>query len=297
MHTYNQCPVCLSTDFKEVLRAKDHTVSKKDFSIHHCNNCTFRFTNPVPTQDEIGPYYQSEEYISHSNTSKGLINKAYQIVRKRTLKQKRKIIQNFTGKRSGNLLDIGAGTGAFLNTIQTAGWQVTGIEPDENARENAESLWGLKLRPAEEFFQLETGKYDAVTMWHVLEHVHELEAYLDHIFNLLNDQGKFIVAVPNYTSWDSGKYQEMWAAYDVPRHLYHFSPASLQHIVERKGFKLVDMKRMPFDSFYVSMLSEKYKDGSMIRGVWNGFCSWISSWSQKSRCSSLIYLIEKVNRQ
>lgn len=293
MHSYNQCPVCLSENFKEVLQAKDHTVSKKDFSIAHCDNCTFRFTNPVPTQEEIGPYYQSDEYISHSDTNKGLINKAYQIVRKRTLKQKRRIIKRFTGKPSGALLDIGAGTGAFLNTMKNANWQVTGVEPDENARAKAKENWNLDLNPIEDFFQLEEGKYDAVTMWHVLEHVHELEAYLEKIFKLLKKDGKYIVAVPNYTSWDAGKYQEMWAAYDVPRHLYHFSPDSLQHLVERKGFKLVDIKRMPYDSFYVSMLSEKNQNGSTIRGVWNGFCSWIASWSKKSRCSSIIYLIEK----
>lgn len=293
MHSYDQCPVCLSTKFREVLQAKDHTVSKKDFSISHCDNCSFRFTNPVPGQSEIGPYYQSDEYISHSDTSKGLINKAYQIVRKRTLKQKRNIIKRFTGKPAGSLLDIGAGTGAFLNTMKTANWQVKGIEPDETARSKAKEVWNIDLTPATEFYDLEEGKYDAITMWHVLEHVHELEAYLDKIFKLLKKDGKYIVAVPNYTSHDAAKYKEFWAAYDVPRHLYHFSPDALQHLVERKGFKLVDIKRMPYDSFYVSMLSEKIKNGSMIRGVWNGFCSWVVSWGKKSRCSSIIYLIEK----
>lgn len=293
MHSYDQCPVCLSTNFREVLQAKDHTVSKKDFSISHCDNCSFRFTNPVPGQNDIGPYYQSDEYISHSDTSKGIINKAYQIVRKRTLKQKRNIIKRFTGKPAGSLLDIGAGTGAFLNTMKTANWQVKGIEPDETARSKAKEVWNIDLNPATDFYDLEEGKYDAITMWHVLEHVHELEAYLEKIFKLLKKNGKYIVAVPNYTSHDAAKYKEFWAAYDVPRHLYHFSPDALQHLVERKGFKLVDIKRMPYDSFYVSMLSEKIKNGSMIRGVWNGFCSWIVSWGKKSRCSSIIYLIEK----
>jgi len=293
MYKYTQCPVCLQTNFKEVLRVKDHTVSGETFSIVHCETCSFRFTNPVPTQIAIGPYYQSEDYISHSNTNKGFINKAYQVVRKRTLKQKRKLVTNFSGKQTGKFLDIGAGTGAFLHTMKEAGWDTTGIEPDPGARQNAKELWNLELRPAEEFYGLEENQFDVISMWHVLEHVHEMEAYLDKIHKLLKPGGKFLVAVPNYTSWDASKYQEVWAAYDVPRHLYHFSPKSVKHLSERKGFKFSGMKRMPFDSYYVSMLSEKYRNGNLVRAIWNGFCSNVASWSDKTKCSSLIYLIEK----
>ena len=293
MYTYTSCPVCKSDDFKEVLRAKDHTVSKEEFSICHCNNCSHRFTNPVPGQDEIGPYYQSDEYISHSNTNKGFINWAYQVVRKRTLKQKAKLVRNFTGMQKGSLLDLGCGTGAFAGTMKAAGWEVDGVEPDPGARKIAQEMWGITPKEGPEFYNLEEGKYDVVTMWHVLEHVHDLDGYLDKIFKLLKPNGKWVIAVPNYTSWDADKYQEMWAAYDVPRHLYHFSPQSLQHLVERGGFKLNDMKRMPFDSFYVSMLSERYQNGGMIKGVWNGFCSYWSALNQKTRCSSIIYLVEK----
>lgn len=293
MHTYATCPVCKSTQIQEVLRAKDHTVSKEDFSVYHCANCTHRFTNPVPGAADIGPYYQSEEYISHSNTSKGFINWAYQLVRKRTLRSKRNLVKGITGKQQGKLLDIGAGTGAFLSAMKTAGWETIGLEPDAGARQVAKETWGVDLQPIENFFHLENESVDAVSMWHVLEHVHELDAYLEKIYALLKPGGKWLVAVPNYTSWDADKYQEGWAAYDVPRHLYHFSPKSMQTLVERGNFKLIGTKRMPFDSFYVSMLSERYKNGSMIKGVWNGFCSYISASGNKNRCSSLIYLMEK----
>lgn len=293
MHTYTHCPVCKADDFQEVLRAKDHTVSKEVFSISHCNACSHRFTNPVPGQEEIGPYYQSEEYISHTNTNKGFINWAYQVVRKRTLKQKVKIVKQFSGQQKGSLLDLGCGTGAFAGAVKAAGWEVEGVEPDEGARKIAAELWGIHPREGEEFYELEEGKYDVVSMWHVLEHVHDLDGYLEKIFKLLKPEGKWIVAVPNYTSWDADKYKEMWAAYDVPRHLYHFSPDSMKALVERGGFKVKEMKRMPFDSFYVSMLSERYKNGSMLRGIWNGFCSYLAATRQKTRCSSIIYLIEK----
>lgn len=293
MHSYSTCPVCLSPNFKEVLRAKDHTVSGETFGIVHCDNCTHRFTHPVPDAAHIGPYYQSEDYISHSNTSKGFINAAYQRVRKITLKQKRNLLNDFTGMQQGKILDIGCGTGAFLGTVKEAGWNVTGVEPDPGARKLAKELWNIEAHPGESFYELEEGKYDAASMWHVLEHVHELEQYMEKIHRLLKPNGKFIVAVPNYTSWDAQKYGAAWAAYDVPRHLYHFSPASMQHLVERKGFRLKEIKRMPFDSFYVAMLSERYKNGSMIKAIWNGFCSWWVALGKKDRCSSIIYLLEK----
>jgi predicted SAM-dependent methyltransferase len=141
--------------------------------------------------------------------------------------------------------------------------------------------------------QLAPGAWDAISMWHVLEHVHALDAYLDQFSKLLAPGGKLLIAVPNYTSWDAEKYGAGWAAYDVPRHLYHFSPASMQRLLEQHGFKLVRMKRMPFDSFYVCMLSERYKGGSMLKAVWNGFCSYCVALSDKGRCSSVIYVIEK----
>lgn len=293
MLTRTVCPVCKGTDFKEVLRAKDYTVSGEVFGIQHCASCTHRFTSPVPDQQEIGPYYKSADYVSHTNTSQGLINRIYQVVRKITLKGKRRLVVSASGKQTGKLLDVGSGAGAFLSTMQQAGWQVKGLEPDPDARAVAKKDFGVDSQPIEELMLLQDGHWDLISMWHVLEHVHELDAYLDKFSKLLKSDGRLLIAVPNYTSWDAQKYGAGWAAYDVPRHLYHFSPASMQRLLELHQFKLVTMKRMPFDSFYVAMLSERYKGGNLIKALWNGFCSYCVALGDKSRCSSLIYVIQK----
>jgi len=290
MQEYRQCPVCKSSQIRKVFKIKDFTVSHEDFDVWHCDQCSHRFTNPVPDQESIGPYYQSEEYVSHSNTSKGLINSIYQKVRKRTLKSKKKLLNKVSGKSNGRLLDIGCGTGEFLHTAKEAGWSVLGLEPDPGAREMGIKNYQLEILEAEKFFEIEEGQFDAITMWHVLEHVHELDAYMEKIHRLLKPGGTLIVAVPNYTSHDAAKYKEYWAAYDVPRHLYHFSPQSMAELMKRFKFSLGKMKIMPFDSFYVSMLSEKYKKGNLVRAFWRGFCSWFIAVFNAKRCSSVIYI-------
>ena len=293
MLSRTECPVCKSSDFSAVLSAKDYTVSGEVFVIQHCNACTHRFTSPVPDAGEIGPYYKSESYISHSNTNKGFINRAYQTVRKITLKGKRRLVESSSGKRGGKLLDIGSGAGAFLATMKEAGWTVKGLEPDEDARMVAMRDFQVESQPTDELMGLQEGSWDVVTMWHVLEHVHDLDDYIEKIFKLLKPDGLFLIAVPNYTSADAVHYQAGWAAYDVPRHLYHFSPRSMQHLLERNRFKLLDMKRMPFDSFYVALLSERYKGGSMLAAFWHGFRSYLVALGNKGRCSSIIYVIKK----
>lgn len=293
MYTYTHCPVCRSENFAPALKAKDTTVSKEMFQICHCSDCTHRFTNPVPAAEEISPYYKSETYISHTNTSKGIINRLYQTVRKITLKGKKKLVSKATGLNKGRMLDIGSGAGAFLSTMQNAGWQVEGLEPDEDARAVAKSDFDVEARPIDDFFELEKGVYDAITMWHVLEHVHELDKYMVQMKELLKPGGSLLIAVPNYDSRDADKYKERWAAYDVPRHLYHFSATSMEHLLKRHGFTLERLRWMPFDSFYVCMLSERNYEGSLIRGIWNGFCSYIAAMFRTRRCSSIIYIVKK----
>jgi SAM-dependent methyltransferase len=290
---HTQCPVCKNTDFREVLKAKDYTVSGNTFSISHCNPCEHRFTNPVPAEDEIGPYYKSQDYVSHTNTSKGIINNLYQRVRKITLKGKRKLVEGTTQKKSGRLLDVGSGAGAFLATMQQAGWNCLGLEPDADARTVAKEQFQVESQSIEQFFYLEAGSFDAITMWHVLEHVHALDAYMVQLKQLLKADGRLFIAVPNYPSLDGKVYGPTWAAYDVPRHVHHFSPWSMRKLLELHGLKLSSTKRMPFDSFYVCMLSERNKGGSLVKGVWNGFRSWWVAGFKKERCSSLIYIIQK----
>lgn len=292
---YSTCPVCGSENIHPQLKAKDHTVSQKEFEIWHCDNCTGRFTQDVPAQDAIGAYYRSDSYISHSDTKKGLINRLYHIVRNQTLAGKKKLLVKETGLLKASLLDIGCGTGAFIHYMKTHGWGVEGLEPDEQARQKAMELYELQPAPIDELFSKKPGSFNAITMWHVLEHVHELHRYMDQLKNILAPTGKIFIAVPNYTSADAAYYGEHWAAYDVPRHLYHFSPASMKQLIEQHGLKLVGIKPMWYDSFYVSMLSEQYKNGkgNIIRAFWKGMMSNRKAMADKGKCSSVIYVISK----
>ncbi|KIC94482.1 class I SAM-dependent methyltransferase [Flavihumibacter solisilvae] len=292
---YTTCPVCDSTNISPVTKAKDHTVSGETFIIWECADCRLRFTQDVPDSDSIGPYYKSENYISHSDTSKGMVNRLYHLVRNHTLRQKRKLLVRSTKKRTGAILDIGAGTGAFLNEMKQAGWRVTGLEPDAGARAVAAERYSLNLLEPSTLFQLETGSFDAITMWHVLEHVHTLQDYIKRVKELLKPGGWFIIALPNYTSLDAMHYGEAWAAYDVPRHLYHFSPESVKQLLQRNGLTYREGRPMWFDSFYISMLSEQYLHGKPghVSAFIKGLTSNKNALSNKESASSLIYLAQK----
>ena len=294
---YTSCPICKSDLIAAQLTAKDYTVSQNNFCIWECDACTARFTQDVPEQDAIGAYYASENYISHSDTKKGIINSLYHLVRKRTLGAKRRLVINETGVMKGEILDIGCGTGAFLDTMKQADWKINGLEPDEIARTKAIELYNINPQESGKLFELPAGTYNAVTMWHVLEHVHQLHAYIKQIGELLAPNGKLFIAVPNYTSKDAAIYKEHWAAYDVPRHLYHFSPQSMEKLLSMHGLQVNTVKPMWFDSFYVSMLSEQYKNGkgNIIKAVFNGFISNLKTWGNTKKCSSVIYIISRAN--
>ena len=292
---YSQCPVCKNYSIQTAFSAKDHTVSKKMFAVWHCNACMARFTQDVPGQEAIGTYYASENYISHSDTQKGIINKLYHLVRKRTLASKMNMIRKETGKGFGNILDVGCGTGAFLHTMQQSGWKTTGLEPDETARAKARLLYNIEALPSNKIYDLSHNSFDAITMWHVLEHVHQLHEYVEQLKNVLTENGRLFIAVPNYTSSDAKVYKENWAAYDVPRHLYHFSPKSMKALMNLHGLEVKKIKPMWFDSFYVSMLSEQYKHGkgNIISAFFTGLVSNIKTIFDKEKCSSIIYIISK----
>ncbi len=293
--TYQQCPCCGSKAIVEALTVKDYTVSKELFSIWHCNTCTLRFTQNIPSAENIGRYYKSESYISHTDTQEGFINKLYHFVRNITLQSKKKLVIGNT-QLNGNLLDVGAGTGAFSSTMQQAGWQVTGLEPDAQARQIAYQKYQLQLEDPTTLFGLQANSYHAITLWHVLEHVHDLHQYLQQFYTILAAKGKLFIAVPNYTSSDAAFYKEHWAAYDVPRHLYHFSPKSMQKLAAINGFVITAYKPMWFDSVYVSMLSEEYKNGTpnFLKALLNGLVSNLKCITDSTKCSSVIYVFEKI---
>ena len=200
-----------------------------------------------------------------------------------------------TGLNKGRLLDIGSGTGSFVHEMSSSGWEVTGLEPDSDARRVAKEILAVELLEADRLFSLEGGSYDVISLWHVLEHVHELHRYMEQMKFLLRDNGRILIAVPNYTSKDAAIYKEHWAAYDVPRHLYHFSPGSMQALLEKHGLKLLSCQPMWYDSFYISMLSSKYKNGktNLVASFFNGLRSNLRALGDVRRCSSVIYLIGK----
>ncbi|MEO5683056.1 MAG: class I SAM-dependent methyltransferase [Chitinophagaceae bacterium] len=293
--TRNTCPVCSTVNISKQLSAEDYTVSHQQFEIWQCAVCSIRFTQGAPDAASVADFYQSENYISHTDTEKGIINKLYHFVRRTTLRRKLRLIEQTTGIQKGNLLDIGAGTGAFAATMQQAGWTVNGLEPDAGTRQRAADLYALHLQDTAALFALPAAGFDAITMWHVLEHVHELHSYIAQIKLLLKQNGRALIAVPNYTSKDADVYRQYWAAYDVPRHLYHFSPASIKNLLQQHGLQLLDIKPMWFDSFYIAMLSEQYKNGkgNLVKAVWHGMLSNIAALFNKERCSSVIYIIGK----
>lgn len=290
---YNACPVCGSHQLQTVSRIKDFLISKEEFDVVECSDCHLRITQDVPNAEGIARYYDSESYISHSNTKKGLINKLYHQVRKITLEQKKRWVETWTGRRQGRLLDLGAGTGAFVAHMKANGWETTGLEPDPVARKVAGQDNGIVLNDMDLLPKLPAGNFHAITLWHVLEHVHDLNGYVKRISEMLANDGAVFIAVPNYQSADAQFFKEYWAAYDVPRHLYHFSAGSMKQLLEAHGLKLVARQPMRFDSYYVSLLSNRYKTGSnrFLHSFIKGFSS--NRKAVKFGASSVVYVARK----
>lgn len=292
---YQACPICASESIEKLYVAKDHTVSGESFEVWHCANCSGGFTQNVPDAATIGPYYAAESYVSHTDSDKGIINNIYHKVRRISLLTKKKLVNTLAHKTSGTLLDIGAGTGAFVHTMQTAGWQVTGLEPDDTAAKQALLKYNIRLQSANTIYNLEAHQFDAITMWHVLEHVHDLHGYFKRFGELLQPSGVLVIAVPNYTSTDAKMYGQNWAALDTPRHLYHFSPASMEALARKYGFTLVAKKAMWFDAFYVAMLTEQQNGGSLLKALLVGLWSNLTALLDVNKCSSVIYALKKSN--
>jgi 2-polyprenyl-3-methyl-5-hydroxy-6-metoxy-1,4-benzoquinol methylase len=292
MESIETCPVCNNNLFVPFLSCADFTVSRETFEIVSCTNCGFKLTNPRPDNLQIQRYYESSDYVSHSNTDKGLINKLYKFVRGITLKNKLGLINSLaTGKR--RLLDVGCGTGDFLKKCEKGGWETVGIEPNEKARSLAIENHAQNVHD-ESLLITSTAKYNVITLWHVLEHVHGLNDRINQLKGLLEPQGTLIIAVPNCGSYDAKKYERFWAAYDLPRHLYHFTPQTMQKLLLKHNLKIERMLPMPFDAYYVSMLSEKYKGHNikLFSAFINGM---LSNWFAKSnveKCSSVIYIVK-----
>ena len=295
-----KCPFCESENNSLHLKLKDYFLSKEDFEIYECNECKLLFTMPRPDATAIGRYYKSDDYLSHNEHKKGLVPWIYNRVKKINVKNKYIMVWNgMEPQKTGNhtnpyLLDFGCGVGDFLHYAQQNGCEVMGCDLSEDARKIASEKLGKTIVTPDEIFALPHSTFDIITMWHVLEHIDNLHNQVEQLHRLLKDNGRLVIAVPNYKSNDAEYYNDKWAAYDVPRHLNHFHKESLQNIFCGK-FQLKEIHPMKWDAYYISMMSEKYAGNrnSFIRGVIRGWRS--NRKAQKSgEYSSLIYIFDKI---
>lgn len=290
----NECPWCKSENNSLFLELKDYFLTQEDFKIYECNDCKLLFTTPCPLPSEIGKYYKSTNYLSHSEEKKGLVPFIYNKVKKTNIKNKFNIIKEHCKKNDINLLDIGCGIGDFLLYAKEHNCNITGIEPDADARKIAEKKLNTKVLQTDELKNIPDQSFDAITMWHVLEHVPDIRTEICHLERLLKKEAVLILALPNYKSYDAEYYKDKWAAYDVPRHLHHFSQTSIKNIFENSNLELIDTKPLKWDSFYISMLSEKYAKNSnnFIKGILIG-CKSNRKAGKTGEYSSLVYILKK----
>lgn len=273
---------------KLFLKTKDHSVTGEDFELLYNEEFDMLITHPQPS--DLDKYYQSENYISHTDSSKSFFDKIYQLVKKFSLFLKVRLVGQYA-QDDKSLLDVGAGTGDFLSAASQKGWTTFGVEPNWRARGKASEK---EINLGNDLESLMHRKYKVITLWHVLEHLADLENQILKMISILEENGTIIIAVPNYKSYDAKYYKDFWAAYDVPRHLWHFSREAVHRLFSKYGMEVVDTRPMYFDAFYVSLLSEKYKGSKLgfVKGFFRGLFSNLAALFTKEH-SSLIYVIKK----
>ncbi len=294
----NACPLCGSEgERKIVLSAQDYLVSEEVFHVEQCPSCDLQYTNPRPKPLKIRDYYLSEAYISHAGEARSPLEWAYQLVRRLMIQKKIRLLRRYI-KPGGEVMDIGCGTGAFLEVLQSKGYKVRGYEPQESARKIAQNK-NLNVSGKDDSLKdLPDQCLDGITLWHVLEHIHELGSNLELYRRLLVPGGFLIIAVPVHSAFDAGFYGEGWAAYDLPRHLYHFNRKTLQNALGTRGFRLLSRKGLPFDSLYVSLLSEKQMGKLPVglrqaRALTIGMISNLYAMSRQKPWSSEMFVFQK----
>ena len=287
----HNCLLCGSCQFTPLMKITDFSISGEQFYVHECNQCKFRFTANPPSAASCGAYYENEKYISHSNTNKGLIAKLYHIVRYLMLRSKHRLLTRLSSGKK--VLDVGSGTGYFLNYIQQNGFTVQGVEMSDSARAFSIQQFELDVKKTIDEIR-DAGQFNFITLWHVLEHLYNPDSYMQNFKKLLHADGTLIIALPNHDSYDGDKYQHYWAAYDVPRHLWHFRPGTFSKFAEQNGFTITKKYMMPFDPFYNSILSEKYKNNQfgLLKGFRSGLMAYIKGLQNTDRASSVIYILK-----
>ncbi|WP_066223073.1 class I SAM-dependent methyltransferase [Formosa haliotis] len=280
------------TSNKVSLKCKDYSVSGAYFELKHDDDLDILITSPQPKSEELGQYYKSEDYISHTDAKRNLFEKLYHTVKGIALKRKLNLINSFDNETK-SLLDVGCGTGDFLQIAKANGWKVCGIEPDEGARQLAINKVGNHIKDASTINTLPNNSFDVITLWHVLEHLPNLDLQIETYKRLLKPKGTLIIAVPNFKSYDANYYKAYWAAFDVPRHLWHFSQTGISKILAKQQFKIKNTLPMLFDAFYVCLLSEKYKTGQMnfVKAFQIGLLSNLKA-KRSGEYSSLIYIVK-----
>ena len=291
------CPLCGGLDLPAKLQVQDKSVSQETFTIAQCAGCGLQFTNPRPDAAHIGRYYESAAYVSHNSAAQGLVNRVYRVARYFTMRRKVALITKLNGGRVGRLLDYGCGTGHFLARAKGAGWQVTGLEPNPGARQDAAARVGQPMLEVSALAALPPISFDTVTLWHVLEHVHALQETLAQLVRVLKPGGHLLIAVPNPDSLDAQHYRQDWAAYDVPRHLYHFLPATMSRLLAGHGLRVAQTLPLLLDAYYVSLLSEQLRPASQAQGrlavLRAGFRSNQYAAQHSGQYSSLLYVAQK----
>jgi len=278
------------------MTVKDHSITGESFALWRCDGCDFLFTQDPPAPEEAGRYYQGEEYISHSDNQTGLVNKLYHKARDYMLGRKHQLVDRFArGKR---LLDYGTGTGYFTDYMVRQGYAAEGIEIDAQARAYGAEKFGITVHDPDHLFTgYPPASFDVITLWHVLEHLYDPKRYLQQFAELLSADGILVIAVPNHKSRDAAVFGPDWAAYDVPRHLWHFGPNTMRKMVGEAGFRVNETRHMPLDPFYVSIMSQRYANGGgLVSGGIKGLQSFATSFSEAELGSSVIYVCAKGGR-
>lgn len=282
------CPFCKNPNSLPFLKVKDEFLTKEPFEIVECTSCHLLYTTPRPAPEKMGAYYQSDDYLSHQANKKGLVPTIYEKVKHVNIKRKLRLATDHLP--TGKILDIGCGVGDFLLAAKTAGWEVSGIEPSDQAKSLAQQRLGfLPVDPAD-ISTLSDNTFDVITMWHVLEHVDDVLQERDQLARLLKPGGRLVIALPNYQSYDAVFYKEKWGAWDVPRHISHFSQDTISCIFAHPLFHPIDIQCLKWDAYYISYLSERYLGHSLplLRGAYRGFVSNLKARSS-GMYSSLVY--------
>lgn len=289
------CPACGATDSADLYYARDHLVSLRDFMIRRCNVCGMGWTADPPSEKDAGAYYLSEEYISHTNRKQTLSDYLYHLARGFMLGRKKRLVTAVTGKSTGVLIDIGSGTGYFPAYMKKRSWNVTGVEISEAARNYSVERFGLKAVAPHEIKNMPSGSADCITLWHVLEHLYDPAEWFREISRILKEEGKCIIALPNFSSADADWFSNGWAALDVPRHLWHFTSGSLKIFAGRNGFACESIFTLPLDLFYISILSYRNRGSrlALVKGLLTGVFLALSSRFRKDKSSSLVYVLSK----